>query len=95
MNKIIINENVIFTVNNFNKNASFNGDVVRQGGHMNIVANSIDELYNLAHSTIASIEITHDDESIYSNTGLTGHISNITEYLSEDKVIVDVDLIFE
>lgn len=94
MNTIKFN-NKEFEVENFYRNTSFLDDHIESNGNCSVKADSIDELYELAESTITSIQILHDGEVIYSLSDLNTKIANINESFTGDRVYTNISIQFE
>lgn len=94
MNKIKLN-NAEFEIENYNKNTYFNEDSISSDASFQITVNDMAVLNALVKETITDIQITHDDNVIYTLADLNAHINNINEYLSFDRINVNVSLRFD
>jgi len=59
-----------------------------------VVCNDINALYDLMHDTITSIQIRHNDELIYDSQNIQAKIDNINEYLSMDRMNINISFTF-
>ena len=94
MNTIKFN-NVEFEVENFYRNTNFSEDHIESNGNCSVKVDSIDEIYELAESTITSIQILHDGEVIYSLSDLNAKIANINESFTGARVSPNLSIQFE
>jgi hypothetical protein len=98
MNTIIFNEDKTFGLESYNKTTTFEGDTVNSSGYASLLmtqdTDTISDLVTVAQGTVTSIEIKHDGTSIYNSTNLNAKINNINEYLSGDRINVNINFIF-
>ena len=100
MNTLILNglSSTPFILNNYNRNTSFD----RENHSMNSVAyfdivnenNAVSNLQNIGQSGITHILIKHDDEPIYVLANLNANINSISEALADDRVVINVSVVF-
>ena len=94
MNIIKFN-NAEFEVESYYRNTNFSNDTIQSNGNCVIKTDDTDLLYEVAESSITSIQIIKDNEVIYNLTDITAHIENIGESFSGDRVYINVNFIFE
>ena len=97
MNTIIFNgdaEHYTFGLESYNKTTTFEGNTVNSSGYASLITTDITALTTVASGTITSIEIQHDGTSIYNSTNLNAKINNINEYLSGDRINVNINFVF-
>ena len=92
MNKIKFND-VEFEVESYSKNTYFHEEL-SSNGNCSIITDDMDALHALAEVPITSIQILHDGEVIYNLHDINAKIDNINEYLSGDRMSINVNLIF-
>lgn len=92
MNKIKFND-VEFEVESYNKNTYFHEEL-SSNGNCSIITDNMDALNALAEVPITSLQILHDGEVIYNLHDINAKIDNINEYLSGDRMSINVNLIF-
>lgn len=92
MNKIKFND-VEFEVESYSKNTYFNNEL-SSNGNCSIITDDMDALNALANVPITSLQILHDGEVIYNLHDINAKIDNINEYLSGDRMSINVNLIF-
>lgn len=83
-----------FEVSSYNKYTSFSGENMAGTAACQIKADNITALQTLGKSTITSIQILHDEVVIYDLVDVSAKITNINEYLSNDKIDVTINLEF-
>jgi len=93
MNTIKFN-NTSFEVESYNKNTYFTGESVSSNASCTIKTNDMTTVNALAEDPITSITITHDEEVIYTLTNINAKIDSINEYLSGDRMNVNINLTF-
>ena len=94
MNTIKFN-GVEFQVDSYNKYTSFSGESMVGTAACQIKADNITALQTLGKSVITSIQILHDEVVIYDLVDISAKITNINEYLSNDKIDVTINLEFK
>lgn len=94
MNTIVFNNEATFGVESFNKNTSFEGSSMTSTGYASLNTSELDDLTEVAQGTITSIKILHDEEVIYNSTNLSAKITSINEYLSGDRMNVNININF-
>lgn len=92
MNKIKFND-VEFEVESYSKNTYFHEEL-SSNGNCSIITDDMDALHALAEVPITSLQILHDGEVIYNLHDINAKIDNINEYLSGDRMSINVNLIF-
>ena len=93
MNVIKLN-NKEFEVESYTKNTNFTGDTITSNGYCSFKNVNIEDLNELAETTITTIEILHDNVSIYKIENLNAKISDINESLGEDRMFININFIF-
>lgn len=93
MNVIKLN-NLEVEVESYNKNTYLNDGVVMSTAYCTLKTNDTTALNAMMLETITSIEIKHDGTVIYSLGNLNARIDSITESLTEDRVVVNLNLAF-
>ena len=93
MNKIKFN-NAEFEVESYNKTTSFMGETMSSTAYCTIITDDIEALNEVAQTEITTIQISHDDEVIYSLENQHGHIDSTNEYLNGDRMSVSANLSF-
>ena len=93
MNTIKFN-NEEFEVASYTKNTSFSEDSITSNGYCELIAPNISNLMSVAQVPITSIEIYHDNTQIYELENINARIENINEYLSEDRISVNMNFVF-
>lgn len=93
MNKIQFN-NSQFTLESYNKSTNFSGENITSTAYCTVVGNDITALITIAQEEITSLQIIHDDEVIYSLQDISAHIDSINEYLTDNRVVVNVNMTF-
>ena len=93
MNVIKFN-NTEFVVESYNKTTSFFNDKMNSNASCTIVVDDIADLNALAQDEIDTIQITHDGTMIYNLQNADGHINTMVEYLSNDRMRANVNLVF-
>ena len=94
MNKIILND-VEFEIESYNKNTYFAGDTINSNASCSLANANVNALNTLAQTTITVLQIQHDDNTIYELENIHAHINSINEYLSGDKMNVNISLTFD
>lgn len=94
MNTIVFNNEASFGIESFNKTTNFEGNAMTSTGYASLITSDLDDLTAVAQDTITSIKILHDDEVIYNSTGLTAKITTINEYLSSDRMNININFNF-
>lgn len=94
MNTIVFNGDASFGVESYNKTTTFEGNTVNSSGYASLITTDITSLTTVAQTPITSIQILHDEDSIYNSTNLNAQITNINEYLSDDRMNVNITFIF-
>lgn len=94
MNTIVFNGDASFGVESYNKTTTFEGENVNSSGYASLITTDIDALTAVAQAPITSIQILHDGDSIYNSTNLNAQITNINEYLSDNRISVNISFIF-
>jgi len=94
MNTIVFNGDASFGVESYNKNTTFDGATVNSSGYASLITTDIASLTAVAQETITSIQILHDGDSIYNLTNLNARITNINEYLSDNRISVNISFVF-
>jgi len=79
MNTIIFNDTASFEVESYNKNTYFNGESITSNANCSVKISNMTALNTLAEDTITSIEIDHDNESIYELANISAKIESINE----------------
>ena len=92
MNKIKFND-VEFEVESYSKNTYFHEEL-SSNGSCSIITDNMDALNALAEVPITSLQILHDGEVIYNLHDINAKIDTINEYLSGDRMSINVNLIF-
>ena len=92
MTKIKFNE-VELGLESYNKNTTFSNGIMNSVASCTVTDN-IDGLMDVAAEEITSVVITNDDAVIYSLTDTHAHIDNINEYLTDNRVIINVNMTF-
>ena len=82
-----------FGLESYNKNTTFSNGAMNSLANCNITDNIDDLMYIAAHE-IRSIAILNDNVIIYNLSNTHAHIDNINEYLSDNKVIINVNMTF-
>ena len=93
MNTIKFN-NHSYGVYSFSKNTYFNDDGISSNANCSIETNDITSLHELAQEGIQTLQIYHDDTLIYNLSNLDGKLTSIDEYLSDDRVNINLNLNF-
>lgn len=93
MNKIIFNE-AEFQVESYNKTTSFSEGQLNSNAYCSIITDDIDALNALIGQSINTIQIYHDETLIYDLHNALGRIDNVNEYLSGDRMSINVNLSF-
>lgn len=94
MNTIVFNGDASFGVESYNKSTNFEGENISSSGYASLITTDIDALTAVAQEPITSIQILHDGDSIYNSTNLNAKITNINEYLSDNRISVNISFIF-
>lgn len=94
MNTIKFN-NVTFSVESYNRNIYLSENEIHGDGNCTIIVNDMSTLTALMDNTITAIQIYHDNNLIYDVQNLDAYITNINEYLSDDRVIISLSLRFD
>ena len=95
MNIIKFN-NSEFEVESYNKSTYFSlSGSMNSNASCSLVAANVNTLMALALEPITSIQIEHDQKVIYTLNNITCHITNMNEYLSNDRMSVSLNLSFE
>ena len=92
MNKIKFND-IEFEVESYSKNTYFHEEL-SSNGNCSIITDDMDALNALAEVPITSLQILHDGEVIYNLHDINAKIDTINEYLSGDRMSINVNLIF-
>lgn len=93
MNTIKFND-LELEVESYNKNTYFNDGNITSTGYCTVITNDIASLNELMGEIITSIEIKHNDNSIYNLANLNAHIDTINESLSGDRIVVNLNITF-
>ena len=93
MNTIKFN-NHTYEVLSFNKNTYFNTDSVTSTASCSIKTADATSLNTLASELIETLQIYHDEELIYNLSGISGKLTSIDEYLSDDRININLNLNF-
>lgn len=93
MNTIKFN-NEVFEVSSYTKNTTFSEDSISSNGYCELVSPNIANLMSIAQDPITSIRIYHDNTQIYELENINAKIENINEYLSDDRISVNMNFIF-
>ena len=93
MNKIKFNDEE-YEVLSYNKNTSLNNDVIISNASCTIITADSTSLVALMNGHITSIQIHHDEDLIYDLDEIQARITNISEYLEADRIVVNVNLDF-
>ena len=94
MTKIKFN-NAEFTLESYNKTTYYSGETIDSNANCVVFADNITSLNNIALSAITVIQIKVDDTVIYDLQDINAHIDSISEYLSDNKIYVNVNLKFD
>ena len=94
MNKIKLN-NMELNVDAYIRNTTFSGEEITSTGYCTINTDDISVLNSLGQEEITSIQIYHDDTLIYNASNISARVSAINEYLNEDKMTININLIFD
>lgn len=94
MNTIKFN-NLTLQVESYNKNTYFDGATVNSTASCSVVTSDLTALNELAEGTITTIQIYHDDTLIYDLQDINCRITNISEYLSEARMNITINLVFD
>ena len=95
MNTIVFNNDATFELEAFNKNTTISGSTLTSTGNATIYTSNIDDIMALALETITSIQILFDEDVIYNSTNLTCKLNSISEYLSGNRVNIQLSFNFE
>lgn len=94
MNKIKFNNEVELQVESYNKNTYFNNNTMNTTANCSVITDDIAALHALANDKITSIIITCNDNVIYNLSNIDAKIENINEYLSGERMYINVNLTF-
>lgn len=95
MTKIVFNnnENEAVEISGFNRNTSFSEDNTISNAYVNAIG-GVAILQKYGIETITSIKIYNDEEVIYELDNLNAKISNIDEYLNNEQITVNANILF-
>lgn len=93
MNTIKLN-NLTLEVEAYNKNTYFSDESINSSGSCQVITNDITALNTLAQETITSIQIYHNETLIYDLQDIDCTITSISEYLSTEKMNINVSFTF-
>lgn len=95
MNKILINE-LELDVESYNKNTYLSeGGRIDSNANFSVTTDDVAALNAYMTQNITSLKIKHDGEIIYNLENISAHISSIQEYLSDNRINISVNLIFD
>ena len=94
MNTIKLN-NDTYEVLNFSKNTQFNADGIFSNASCSIKTSDISTLYTYADTGVQTIQIYHDSNLIYNLENVNGHLQSIDEYLMDDHMNINVNIILD
>lgn len=93
MNVIRLN-NFETEVESYSKNTYLSGANITSNASCSIITNDVTALNALMATTITSLQILHDGELIYNLQDINAKIENISEYLSNDRMNINLNLNF-
>lgn len=94
MNTVKFN-NLLMPIESYNKSTYFDNGSIVSNGTCSVVVSDMTALNAVAVAGVTSIEIYHDDNLIYSLHDINCRITNISEYLGEDKMNISLSLVFD
>lgn len=95
MANIIFNGEYTYGLNSFSRDTTFNfvDDTMSSNAYMSLT-DADQEIEQLGHSTITSLEIKVNNESIYALNNITAHITSLNESLMGDTMSTNLNISF-
>ena len=93
MNTIKLN-NAEYTVESYSKSTYFTGDNMSTSASCTIILTTPESLATIADDDINTIQIYHDETMIYNLQNANAHVSDYSEYLSEDRMRANINFRF-
>ena len=94
MNKIKLN-NIELEVEAYTRNTTFSGEEITSTGYCTVNVDEVAVLNSLGEEEITSIQIYHDETLIYNISNIKARVSAINEYLNDNKMTININLIFD
>jgi len=87
--------NTTFEVLNYNRSTTFENGNMSSTAMCNVLAVDASDFNDLAEEPITQIQIYHDNTLIYTLSNISATLYSISEYLDNDKVNINFNLIFD